>query len=56
MVLQLAQAEHKKYWHFEEQFLKEKARAKWHVDGEKNTTYFYNLVNGRRRRLHSRGI
>ncbi|XP_059314087.1 uncharacterized protein LOC132064926 [Lycium ferocissimum] len=51
MVLQQAQAEFKRYMHFEEEFWKQKAGVKWQSEGDRNTRFFHSLVNGRRKRM-----
>ncbi|XP_060202715.1 uncharacterized protein LOC132631129 [Lycium barbarum] len=51
VVLQLAQAELKKYLHYEEEFWRQKAGYTWFSEGDRNTRFFHNLVNGRRKRL-----
>ncbi|XP_060202609.1 uncharacterized protein LOC132631026 [Lycium barbarum] len=47
----LAQAELKKYLHYEEEFWRQKAGHTWFSEGDRNTRFFHNLVNGRRKRL-----
>ncbi|XP_059292522.1 uncharacterized protein LOC132045978, partial [Lycium ferocissimum] len=56
MVLQQAQAELKKYLHFEEEFWRQKANVTWFAEGDRNTRFFHNLVNGRRKRLQIKRI
>ncbi|XP_060170606.1 uncharacterized protein LOC132601544 [Lycium barbarum] len=51
LVLQQAQAEFKRYMHFEEEFWKQKAGVEWKLEGDRNTRFFHNLVNGRRKRM-----
>ncbi|XP_015161833.1 uncharacterized protein [Solanum tuberosum] len=50
-VLQLAQAEYRKYLHYEEEFWRQKASIQWFTEGDKNTRFFHYLVKGRRKRL-----
>ncbi|XP_060170627.1 uncharacterized protein LOC132601563 [Lycium barbarum] len=45
MVLQQAQAELKKYLHFEEEFWRQKANVTWFAEGERNTRFFHNLFS-----------
>ncbi|XP_060189234.1 uncharacterized protein LOC132618185 [Lycium barbarum] len=51
IILQLAQAELKKYLHYEKEFWRQKAGYTWFSEGDRNTKFFHNLVNGRRKRL-----
>ncbi|XP_059281373.1 uncharacterized protein LOC132035072 [Lycium ferocissimum] len=51
MVLQQAQAEFKRYLHFEEEFWRQKSGIQWHTEGDRNTRFFHSLVNGRRKSL-----
>ncbi|XP_059291733.1 uncharacterized protein LOC132045207 [Lycium ferocissimum] len=51
MVLQLAQAELKKYMHYEEEFWRQKSHFTCFSEGDGNTRFFHNMVNGRRKRL-----
>ncbi|XP_059315791.1 uncharacterized protein LOC132066504 [Lycium ferocissimum] len=51
MVLQLAQAELKKYMHYEEEFWRQKSHFTCFSEGDRNTRFFHNMVNGRRKRL-----
>ncbi|KAH0692908.1 hypothetical protein KY290_021060 [Solanum tuberosum] len=51
MVLQQAQAEHKLYLHYEEEFWRQKASIQWSTEGDKNTRFFHCLVKGKRKRL-----
>ncbi|XP_060183338.1 uncharacterized protein LOC132613336 [Lycium barbarum] len=56
MVLQQAQAALKKYVHYEEEFWRQKSRMTSFAEGDRNTRYFYSIVNGRTKRLQSRRI
>ncbi|XP_060210603.1 uncharacterized protein LOC132637549 [Lycium barbarum] len=51
IMLQRAQAEFKKYLHFEEEFWKQKSGIQLQSEGDINTRYFHSLVKGRRKRL-----
>ncbi|XP_060185616.1 uncharacterized protein LOC132615077 [Lycium barbarum] len=55
IVLQKAQAELKKYLSLEEQYWKQKAGFNWSTEGDRNTSFFHNYMNGRRKRLQVRG-
>ncbi|KAG5627193.1 hypothetical protein H5410_012411 [Solanum commersonii] len=46
-----AQAELKKYVHFEEEYWRQKAGIQWFTEGEKNTRFFHSIVGARRRKL-----
>lgn len=52
MILQQAQAEIKKYLHYEEEYWRQKIGATWYAEGDRNTRFFHNLLNGLRKRLH----
>ncbi|XP_060182209.1 uncharacterized protein LOC132611863 [Lycium barbarum] len=56
MVLQHAHAELKKYLHFEEEFWWHKSNVTWFAEGDRNTRFFHNLVNGRRQKLQVKRI
>ena len=56
MVLQKAQAETKRYLHYEEECWRQKSGLDWFVDGDKNTRFFHNLVKGRRKKLQIKRI
>ncbi|CAJ2645555.1 unnamed protein product [Trifolium pratense] len=43
----VAKLEYAKALHFEEDFWREKARIKWHTDGDRNTQYFHQLAKVR---------
>ncbi|XP_059295557.1 uncharacterized protein LOC132048893 [Lycium ferocissimum] len=45
MVLQQAQAELKKYLHFEEEFWRQKANVTLFAEGDRNTRFFHNLFS-----------
>ncbi|XP_059315814.1 uncharacterized protein LOC132066528 [Lycium ferocissimum] len=47
LVLQKAQAETKRYLHYEEEYWRQKSGLDWFIDGDKNTRFFHNLVKGR---------
>ncbi|XP_060211838.1 uncharacterized protein LOC132639409 [Lycium barbarum] len=51
IVLQLAQDELKKYLHYGEEFWRQKKVYTWFSEGDRNTGFFHNSVNGRRKRL-----
>ncbi|XP_059310998.1 uncharacterized protein LOC132062440 [Lycium ferocissimum] len=55
-ILQLAQAETKKYLHFEEEFWKQKSGYTWFAEGDRNTKFFHSFVNGIRKRLQVKRI
>lgn len=55
-MLHRAQAEYKKYLHFEEIFWQQKARYDWFDSGDKNTKFFHSIVKGRRRKLQLQRI
>ncbi|XP_075081945.1 uncharacterized protein LOC142166460 [Nicotiana tabacum] len=48
IVLQQGQVELKKCLNFEEQFWKQKADMNWFTEGDRNTIFFHNHVNGKR--------
>ena len=49
IVHQKAQSELKKYLIIEEQYWKQKDRMTWFAEGDRNTSFFNNHVNGKRR-------
>ncbi|XP_075101644.1 uncharacterized protein LOC142177080 [Nicotiana tabacum] len=51
IVLQKAQSELKKYLSIEEQYWKQKAGMTWFAEGDRNTSFFHNHVNGKRKKL-----
>ncbi|KAH0685806.1 hypothetical protein KY285_016364 [Solanum tuberosum] len=51
IVLQEAQVEVKKYLAIEELYWKQKAGISWFVEGDRNTSFFHNYVNGKRKKL-----
>ncbi|XP_075091901.1 uncharacterized protein LOC142172043 [Nicotiana tabacum] len=51
IVLQKAQSELKKYLSIEEQYWKQKAGMNWFAEGDRNTSFFHNHVNGKRKKL-----
>ncbi|XP_075084929.1 uncharacterized protein LOC142168166 [Nicotiana tabacum] len=53
---QLAQAALKRYLSIEEQYWKQKAGMKWFAEGDRNTTFFHNHVNGKRQKLQLKRI
>ncbi|XP_060170592.1 uncharacterized protein LOC132601529 [Lycium barbarum] len=55
-VMQRAQAEHKLYLHYEEDFWRQKAGMDCFSEGDKNTRYFHSLVKGRRKRIQIKRI
>ncbi|XP_070031030.1 uncharacterized protein [Nicotiana tomentosiformis] len=56
IVLQKAQSELKKYFSIEEQYWKQKAGMIWFVEGDRNTSFFHNHVNGKRKKLQLKRI
>nr|XP_016471243.1 PREDICTED: uncharacterized protein LOC107793412 [Nicotiana tabacum] len=56
IVLQKAQAELKKYLSIKEQYWKQKARMAWFTEGDRNTRFFHNHVNGKRHKLQLKRI
>nr|XP_009600457.1 uncharacterized protein LOC104095914 [Nicotiana tomentosiformis] len=56
IVLQKAQAELKKYLSLEEKYWRQKARMAWFAEGDRNTSFFYNHVNGKRKKLQLKRI
>ncbi|XP_060170771.1 uncharacterized protein LOC132601723 [Lycium barbarum] len=56
MGLQRAQAELKRYLHYEEEFWRQKSSYDCFAEGDKNTRFFHNIVNGRRKRTLIRRI
>nr|XP_009759375.1 PREDICTED: uncharacterized protein LOC104211932 [Nicotiana sylvestris] len=56
IVLQQAQAELKKYLSIEEQYWKQKAGMTWFEEGDRNTRFFHNCVNGKRQKLQLKRI
>nr|XP_016481277.1 PREDICTED: uncharacterized protein LOC107802319 [Nicotiana tabacum] len=56
VVLQQAQAELKKYLSIEEQYWKQKAGMTWFEEGDRNTRFFHNCVNGKRQKLKLKRI
>lgn len=55
-VLQKAQAELKLYLHYDEEYWRQKVGIDWFDEGDRNTRFFHNLVNGRRKRLSINNI
>ncbi|XP_019256288.1 PREDICTED: uncharacterized protein LOC109234673 [Nicotiana attenuata] len=56
IVLQKAQSELKKYLSIEEQYWKQKAVVTWFAEGDRNTSFFHNHVNGKRKKLQLKRI
>ncbi|XP_075097905.1 uncharacterized protein LOC107806484 [Nicotiana tabacum] len=56
IVLQNAQAELKKYLSIEEQYRKQKAGVIWVAEGDRNTNFFHNHVNGKKKKLQVKRI
>ncbi|XP_060182816.1 uncharacterized protein LOC132612735 [Lycium barbarum] len=56
IALQKAQAELKKYLIIEEQYWRQKAGFAWYTEGDKNTSFFHNHVNGKRKKLQLKRI
>ncbi|XP_070039118.1 uncharacterized protein [Nicotiana tomentosiformis] len=55
-VLLKAQSKLKKYLSIEEQYWKQKAGMTWFAEGDRNTSFFYNHVNGKRKKLQLKRI
>lgn len=51
IVLQKDEVELKKYLSIGEQYLKQKAGMTWLLEGDRNTRFFHNHVNGKRQKL-----
>ncbi|XP_019254965.1 PREDICTED: uncharacterized protein LOC109233530 [Nicotiana attenuata] len=56
IVFQKAHAELKKYLSIEEQHWKQKVGMKWFAEGDRNTSFFHNHVDGRRKKLQLKRI
>ncbi|XP_075087488.1 uncharacterized protein LOC142169519 [Nicotiana tabacum] len=56
IVLQKAQSESKKYLSIKEQYWKKKAGMTWFAEGYRNTSFFHNHVNGKRKKLQLKRI
>ncbi|XP_075087582.1 uncharacterized protein LOC107807030 [Nicotiana tabacum] len=56
IVLQKAQSELKRYLSREEQYWKQKAGMSWFAEGDRNTNFFHNHVNGKRQKLQLKRI
>nr|XP_018626573.1 uncharacterized protein LOC108945273 [Nicotiana tomentosiformis] len=56
IILQQAQAALKRYLSIEEQYWKQKTGMKWFAEGDRNTTFFNNYVNGKRQKLQLKRI
>nr|XP_016477413.1 PREDICTED: uncharacterized protein LOC107798896 [Nicotiana tabacum] len=56
IVLQKAQSELTKYLSIEEQYWKQKAQMTWFAEGDRNTSFFHNHVNGKRKKLQLKRI
>ncbi|XP_075101596.1 uncharacterized protein LOC142177036 [Nicotiana tabacum] len=56
IVLQKAQSELKKYLNIEEQYWKQNAGMNWFAEGDRNTSFFHNHVNGKRKKLQLKRI
>ncbi|XP_075083347.1 uncharacterized protein LOC142167090 [Nicotiana tabacum] len=56
IVLQKAQSKLKKYLSIEEQYWKQKAGMTWFAEGDRNTSFFHNHVNGKRKKLQLKRI
>ncbi|XP_075085064.1 uncharacterized protein LOC107831932 [Nicotiana tabacum] len=56
IVLQKAQSELKKYLSIEERYWKQKAGMIWFTEGDRNTSFFHNHVNGKRKKLQLKRI
>nr|XP_016459646.1 PREDICTED: uncharacterized protein LOC107783182 [Nicotiana tabacum] len=56
IVLQKAQSELKRYLSIEEQYWKQKAGMPWFAEGDRNTSFFHNHINGKRQKLQLKRI
>nr|XP_016450038.1 PREDICTED: uncharacterized protein LOC107774897 [Nicotiana tabacum] len=56
IVLQKAQSELKRYLSIDEQYWKQKASMFWFAEGDRNTRFFNNHVNGKRQKLQLKRI
>jgi len=56
IVLQKAQSELKRYLSIEEQYWKQKVGMSWFAEGDRNTRFFHNHVNGKRQKLQLKRI
>ncbi|XP_019256428.1 PREDICTED: uncharacterized protein LOC109234834 [Nicotiana attenuata] len=56
IILQKAQAELKKYLSIHEQYWKQKVAMIWFAEGDRNTSFFHNHVNGKRKKLQLKRI
>ncbi|XP_075111413.1 uncharacterized protein LOC142181784 [Nicotiana tabacum] len=56
IILQRAQTELKKYLSLEEQYWKQKTGMTWFAEGDRDTIFFHNHVNGKRKKLQLRRI
>lgn len=56
IVLQQAHAELKRYLSIEEQYWKQKAGMSWFAEGDRNTRFFHNHVNGKRQKFNLKRI
>nr|XP_009619303.2 uncharacterized protein LOC104111332 [Nicotiana tomentosiformis] len=56
IVFQQAQAELKKYLSIKEQYWKQKVGMTWFAEGDRNTSFFHNHVNGKRKKLQLKRI
>ncbi|XP_075107098.1 uncharacterized protein LOC107803644 [Nicotiana tabacum] len=56
VILQKTQAELKQYLSIKEKFWKQKAGMSWFAEGDRNTKFFHNHVNGKRQKLQLRRI
>ncbi|XP_075087618.1 uncharacterized protein LOC142169628 [Nicotiana tabacum] len=56
IILQRTQSELKKYLSLEEQYWKQKAGMTWFAEGDRNTSFFHNHVNGNRKKLQIKRI
>ncbi|XP_070045606.1 uncharacterized protein [Nicotiana tomentosiformis] len=56
IILQQAQVELKGYLSIEEHYWKQKSGMNWFAEGDRNTKYFHNHVNGKRQKLQLKRI
>lgn len=55
-IVNKAHAEFTKYLKYEEDFWRQKSGMQWFSEGDRNTSFFYNVVERRRKRLEVKRI